>query len=108
MVVVVYAPRPRAVIGEPEVQEDLLGTMALYDHETFLASLDAIFGTAAPAAKLRALRAATGLNQAEVTQLRGDLAASTLPRDVRVAAIAALKEVLAHPGTAKRAGGVRW
>jgi len=103
-----YTPRLRAVIGEPEVQDELLGSIVLHDHAAFLGALDDIFGKAAPAAKLRAFGAATGLNQAEVTQLRAELAASTLPDDVRAAATAALDDVLVHPATAKRPGPVRW
>lgn len=103
-----YTPRLRAVIGEPEVQDDLLGAIVVHDHAAFLGALDAIFGAAAPAAKLRAFHAATGLHQAEVQRLRDELAASALPDDVRAATTAALDDVLAHPATAKRTGAVRW
>ncbi len=103
-----YTPRLRAVIGEPGVQDELLGAIVLHDHAAFLGGLDAIFGAAAPAAKLRAFCAATGLNHAEVLRLRDELAASALPDDVRAATITALDDVLAHPATAQRAGAVRW
>lgn len=103
-----YTQRLRAVMGEAGVQDELLGAIALYDHAAFLGGLDAIFGTAAPAAKLLAFHASTGLNHAEVTRLRDELAASSLPDDVRAAVTGALDDVLAHPATAKRAGAVRW
>lgn len=86
----------------------LLGALVLHDHAAFLDALDVIFGAAAPAAKLRAFCAAARLNHAEVTRLCDELAASALPDDIRAVTTAALEEVLAHPTTAKRTGGVRW
>lgn len=103
-----YTPRLRAVIGEPGVQDELLGEIAAHDHAAFLGALDAIFGAAAPAARLRAFSASMGLRHAEVARLRDELAASALPQGVRDAVTAALDEVLVHPATAKRTGGVRW
>lgn len=101
-----YTPRLRAVIGEPQVQDALLGLIALHDHAVFVASLDAIFGTDAPAAKLCTFYAVTGLNTAEVSQLREELAASTLSESVRAATLDAIDSVLAHPATVP--GAVRW
>lgn len=103
-----YAPRLRAVIGEHGVQDELLGAIVLHDHAAFLGALAAIFGADAPIARRHAFCAATGLNHAEVTRLRDELAASALPDDIRAATTAALDEVLAHPATAKRTGSVRW
>lgn len=102
-----YTPRLRAVIGEEKVQDELLGSMVLHDHAVFLGALDDIFGKDPAAAKMRAYFAVTGLNHAEVSRLRDELAASSLPDDVRAATLEALDDVLAHPST-PRTGSVRW
>lgn len=103
-----YTPRLRAVLGEPEVQDELLGAIVLDDHAAFLGALDAIFGADPEAAKLRVAYAATNLNRAELVQLRDELAASSLSPDVRAATTAAIDGMLAHPSMAKLTGSVRW
>jgi hypothetical protein len=103
-----YTPRLRAVIGEADVQNELLGAIALHDHAVFIASLDVIFGADAAAVKVRAAYASMGLNEAEVRCVREEIAASLLVSDVRDAVVAALDDILAHPSTKKRVGVVRW
>ncbi len=103
-----YTTRLRAVIGEADVQNEILGAIALHDHAVFLASLESVFGTVAVAAKLRAFYAASGLNEAEVLRLRDEIAGSALADDVRVGVTAALDEMLAHPSMKKLVGDVRW
>jgi hypothetical protein len=103
-----YSTRLRAVIGDANVQHEVLGAIALHDHAEFLASLEKIFGTDPAAAKLRAAYAVSGLNEAEVMRLREEIAGSALRDDVRAAILVALDDMLAHPSMKKLAGHVRW
>lgn len=102
-----YTTRLRALIGEADVQNELLGAIALHDHAVFLASLEAIFD-ATPVAKVRAAHVTSGLNEAEVRRVRDEISGSTLADDVKAAITAALDDVLAHPSTKKREGPIRW
>lgn len=103
-----YTTRLRALIGDGAAQDAVLGAIVLHDHATFIASLAAVFGTSAVAAKVRAAYAATGLNQAEVKRVRDEIAASALDDDVRTAVTASFDEMLARPSMAQRSGAVRW